>query len=144
MNQKLRLGIIAAVLIAFVIAAVLFIQHLIPAVKNKREVIAKMTYERSWLTAFLLYAGSNQGQFPAGFDQAKSFLPIDARVQKVLTPDQFEITYQGSLNALNNPSEVIVLREKQAWQMPSGKWARIYGFADGHCEIHTQSENNFD
>jgi prepilin-type processing-associated H-X9-DG protein len=37
-----------------------------------------------------------------------------------------------------------VLKEKQAWQTPDGKWVKTYGFADGHAEIHTEPNGNFD
>ena len=35
-------------------------------------------------------------------------------------------------------------RERQAWQTYDGKWARSYGFADGHSEIHKENSNSFD
>jgi hypothetical protein len=37
----------------------------------------------------------------------------------------------------------IVLREAQSWYR-NGKWVRIYGFADGHSEAHTEADGNFD
>jgi len=47
------------------------------------------------------------------------------------------------MNAVTNPGNVIVIREKQAWQS-NGKWSRIYAFADGHSEIHASPDGNFD
>ena len=61
-----------------------------------------------------------------------------------LTTDQFEIVYRGSRAALTNPGNIILVREKQAWQGPSGKWCRTYGFADGHSENHAEPDGNFD
>ena len=47
------------------------------------------------------------------------------------------------MNAVANPGNAIVIREKQAWQR-DGKWSRTYAFADGHCEIHVSPDGNFD
>ena len=37
-----------------------------------------------------------------------------------------------------------MLREKQARLTPDGRWQKAYGFVDGHCEIHTEADGNFD
>jgi len=37
-----------------------------------------------------------------------------------------------------------VLKEKQAWQAGDGRWKKIYGFADGHVEIHVEPSGNFE
>ena len=45
----------------------------------------------------------------------------------------------------NSPSmagRTIVLRS-ESWLNPDGKWARIYGFADGHCATHLESDDDF-
>ena len=41
------------------------------------------------------------------------------------------------------------MREKETWNAgesshPTNQWAKTYGFADGHVEIHHEIENNFD
>ena len=28
--------------------------------------------------------------------------------------------------------------------MPDGKWVKVYGFADGHSEIHKEADGNFE
>src|SRR2546430_15355723 len=91
--------------------------------------------------AFQLWAEQNQGQFPTNFDQAAKFLPEQAEDENDL--DSFEIVYHGSLDAITNRARTIVLREKQGWQS-AGKWAKGYGFADGHSEIHSSADGNFD
>ncbi|WP_040550137.1 hypothetical protein, partial [Pedosphaera parvula] len=56
---------------------------------------------------------------------------------------------QGSLRSLTNPADVIVLRERDAWQTgatpdPKGKWMKYYGYADGSVRLHQEPENNFE
>jgi hypothetical protein len=56
----------------------------------------------------------------------------------------FEIVYVGSLTNLTNAAETVVLREKRASRTRDGKWQKTYGFADGHSEVHTEPDGNFD
>jgi RNA polymerase sigma factor (sigma-70 family) len=115
----------------------------------KEEAVAKMSYGKNWMIAFYQYSTNNQGRFPTNFEQAAAFVPDKIKNQADVTTDQFEITFQGSRSALKKPQDVIVVREKEAWNAgesshPPGQWARIYAFADGHIEIHHEMENNFD
>ena len=57
--------------------------------------------------------------------------------------NEFEIVVQGSLANVTNPAEIIAVREKAAW-LAKGKWFKTYGFADGHSEVHTGPEGNFE
>ena len=129
-----------------------------PEEEQKQAAIAKMTYAKNWLLAFYLYAEKNQGQFPKNFEQALPFLPDEAKIEHSLgpgeflpntpkyglIPDKYEIVYNGSRDALTNPGSILVLREKQAWESVNGGWARTYGFADGHTEVHKADDGNFD
>jgi len=58
--------------------------------------------------------------------------------------NDFEIVYQGSQNDLSNipPRRVALIRERQPWLTPDGKWARVYGYADGAASI-VESDGNF-
>jgi len=106
------------------------------------QAFSKMNSSRGWMIAFHLWANQNNGQFPISFDQALPLLEGDARNEPTL--NQFEIVYQGSLDSLSsNASKIIVLREKQPW-FAEGKWARAYAFADGHSEIHSSPDGNFE
>jgi RNA polymerase sigma factor (sigma-70 family) len=124
----------------------------------KTQAIARMTYAKNWVLAFHLFAEANQGQFPTNLDLALPFLSEEAKAEHNLapgqllpnqpiyglTPDRFELMYQGSLDSLTNPSSTIVLREKEAWQTSDGGSVRAYGFADGHSEIHRTEDGNFE
>jgi RNA polymerase sigma factor (sigma-70 family) len=110
----------------------------------QQEALAKMGYAQHWLMAFYSYANNNQDQFPSNFQVASSFLPDTAREGTLLATNQFEILYQGSLQAITNPASAIVLRETQPFQGPHGEWLRTYGFADGHTEVHRADDGNFE
>ncbi len=59
----------------------------------------------------------------------------------------FDLFYQGSLSNVYNATnfgDIIVVREKQPWQAPNGKWMKVYGFADGHSQIRSESSEGFD
>jgi RNA polymerase sigma factor (sigma-70 family) len=104
--------------------------------------IAKMNLTRQWNLAAIMYAGDNKGQFPTNFDAAAAYFSkkgLDTNVNL----DQFEIVFQGSLESLTNPSQTIIIREIDAMQTSGGNWAKAYGFADGHSEIHGEPQNDF-
>jgi len=129
-----------------------------PEDELKQAGIAKMNYARDWLLAFHLYADQNQGQFPTNFNQAAHLLRDEAKIEANLkeheflpgtpkfglTPDRYEIMYQGALAELTNSSAIIVIREIEPWQAADGSWMRAYGFADGHSEIHKAADGNFE
>ena len=107
----------------------------------KQAAIAKMNDAKLLVLGLLMYAGDNQGQLPADFNQTSNYL---AKANLSLTDlNQFELVLQGSLSNVTNPSEIIAVREKQAW-FSNGNWLKAYGFADGHCEVHAEAGGNFE
>ena len=110
----------------------------------REEAISKMNFSKHWVLAFFLYSSEHQDQVPTDFEQARAFLPKEALSETNVTTDQFEITYQGTLTSIKNPSQVVVMREKQAHQMPGLNWVKAYGFGDGHAELHSAADANFD
>jgi hypothetical protein len=113
----------------------------------KEDAIVRMTATKDWMFGFYQYAEKNGGQFPTNFDQATPFVSEETRNSSGMSTDQFEIVFQGSPSVLEKPQDTIVLREKEPWRTgPDGnaKWARIYAFADGHIEIHSELENSFE
>jgi RNA polymerase sigma factor (sigma-70 family) len=112
-----------------------------PTEQQKEVAIEKMNYTKGWMMAFWQYADEHQGEFPTNFEMATSFL--GGWTNATMVPEQFQIVYQGSRNAIGNPASVIVIREKDAWQAPDGGWLRAYAFADGHAEIHKTADGNF-
>jgi RNA polymerase sigma factor (sigma-70 family) len=105
--------------------------------------LAKHRRTETWTQAFLSYARQNQGQLPSAFAQAAPFLPKDSPKETSLSSDQFEILYQGSVDALTDKN-VIIFREKNLWKLQNGdgsfKWGRHYGMADGHVDYCSSSD----
>ncbi len=117
------------------------------ALQAREEGTAKMFYAKDWIIAFLAFADGHQGQCPTDFAQAAAFLPDQAKEETNVTADQFEIVYHGAMDKLT-PEQVqnlIVLREIQPRQYPTGAWVKVYAFADGHCLVHqVASATDFD
>jgi hypothetical protein len=111
----------------------------------------KLNDAKSVAAALRKYADEHQGGFPLSLDQAAAYLPKPAEpdtpewANKPLTgTNDFEIVFQGSQNDLTNipPRRVALIRERQPWLTPDGKWARVYGYADGRVSI-VESDDNF-
>jgi type II secretory pathway pseudopilin PulG len=112
--------------------------------EEKRSGIALLNYTKRWLSAFLKFASQNRDQFPTSFDQARPFLSAGAISNANFTTGQFEILHQGSTSNIAAPARVVLLREKQARRSYDGTWSRAYGFADGHSEMMTTLDGNFE
>jgi len=115
------------------------------------QTVLKQTIKRtreclgSWGYAWTACAGQNHGQLPTSFEQARPFLPEGVPMENDLVPSQFEIVYQGSLSNLGNPRQIVVLRQREAVQTPGqANWLRTYLFADGHVEIQSTPDGNFE
>jgi hypothetical protein len=111
----------------------------------KRDRMSYFTFNdgRLYCTGMLLYALDNQNRYPTNLSQTLPYL-----WQSRLMPNRtngFEILFHGSINDFSNSvaSRIIVMRS-EAWLDQDRKWARIYGFADGHCETHSEPRDNFD
>ena len=102
--------------------------------------IAKMNDAKQLMVALHMFAADNQNQLPGSLDDTKRYFGNDNGLSQT---NQFEMVYHGSLQALTNPSSVIVIREQQPFNF-SGRWAKTYGFADGHSEVHSEPSGNFD
>jgi len=74
--------------------------------------------------------------------------PVAARrirgTQIFIPVKPLRLVFEGSTNELTHVpwQEVALIRERQAWPTPGGKWARIYVTADGQIEI-VESDDNF-
>ena len=97
----------------------------------------------------LLFAEEHNGGLPDSLEAAvgrvRSVGLTKEQVEFLqnLRAEEFEVVYKGSLNEVGNPSSAIVLRERDAWQQLNGRWARTYGFADGHSEVHASDDGDY-
>jgi hypothetical protein len=110
-----------------------------PSDQQRKIAIAKINNSRGLVTKMILYASDHQGQFPTNFDQVDTYTGQSPES----TTNGFEIVYQGSGDQITNLANVIVMQESEAWQTYDGKWAKVYGFADGHSELHETTDGDF-
>lgn len=107
----------------------------------RQAALMKMSNAKQGVLAFIMFASDNQNVYPTNFSQAGNY--ANAGFLSGLETN-FDMLYQGSAGGITNPAGTIVLREKQAWQNADGRWSKVYGFADGHSEVHTSPNGNFD
>ncbi len=101
-------------------------------VEAREEGLIRAMCAKDWLLAFRIYANDNQGQCPTSFEQVASIHAQNSgKLGAGISPDQFEIVFQGSLDSLTNIGDIVVLRERQPRRVGDGRWSRIYGMADG-------------
>lgn len=76
-------------------------------------------------------------------DTSKSDKSHQGSSNKNLT-SEFEIVFRGTLDDLTNVPEqaVVLIRERQPWPTPGGKWARLYVMANGEISV-VESDDNF-
>ena len=115
-------------------------QSVAQAEEEHEHSIRELNTSKQAVLAMILYANDNQDQFPTNFDQAKSYFGNSGGPTNL---NDFEIVYRGPVSNLANPSSTIVVRTIQPW-MANGKWRKTYGFADGHSEVHSDPNGNFD
>ena len=109
----------------------------------RAKAIARMNYTKQWALAFIMFAEDHGGRMPKTFQEASAYFPQNGQTGD-LKPEQFEIMYQGSRDAIKNPSQTILVREIQPVASPGGTGlTRAYVFADGHSEIHQAVDGNF-
>jgi RNA polymerase sigma factor (sigma-70 family) len=106
---------------------------------QRQQAMARMSNAKQFVLTMMLYANDNEGVFPTRFDQMTNSFNDGLRTAL----RDLEITYQGALSNIHDPASTIVVRESQPW-LYNGKWSKVYGFADGHSEVHTEPGGNFD
>lgn len=109
---------------------------------------AKMNFVRGWYDALQAFAQARGGKLPSTLDEAETYFQAPGGWQwttGLLSKDEFEIVFHGSLRDLPNPERTIVLREREPFDVKeSGAAKRTYLFADGHSEIHVAQNGDFE
>ncbi len=114
-----------------------------PLEQQKQTIRVKAVDAHIYLSAFMNYANSHNGQFPTNWDQISDKYK---NAPGLTGTNDFEIVYQGPLNwntLGTNLGSTILIREYLAWPTYDGKWGKVYGFADGHSEPIILSDGNF-
>ena len=107
---------------------------------SQEEAMQKMNEAKQGVLALIMYASDNQDQFPTNLAQASKYLD-GGSMEQIAT--NFDLLCPATIKDVESPARTIVLKEKQAWMSPGGKWMKGYGFADGHSELHTEPNGDF-
>ncbi|MBN9690045.1 MAG: sigma-70 family RNA polymerase sigma factor [Verrucomicrobia bacterium] len=107
--------------------------------------LRRLNESKQMVLGLILFAGEHNDRFPDSLELAANRAVNEGVVPSLedLPIQDFELVYTGSLREIANPSEAIVLREREAWRRPNGGWARTYGFADGHSEIKHSDDGDY-
>lgn len=108
----------------------------------REKTITSLHDAKLYCLGILLYAEKHNNMCPANLNQTLPYLRAENRLPR--GTNHFEIVYHGSLDKLPNPmtNGIIALRS-DSWKTSDGKWMRVYGFTDGHCEAHAEPDNDF-
>jgi RNA polymerase sigma factor (sigma-70 family) len=107
----------------------------------QRETKYRQNFGSQWGMLFITAASKNNGQSPDKWEQvAGQMRPEELQ----LATNDFEIVFHGRLPLDGSQENVLLFREKEARQSPGGEWFKVYGFADGRSEIHTEPNGNFE
>ncbi len=108
----------------------------------KQNLQAKLNYMRHLAEGILMFAEKNNGLMPK--DLAQSF-SVQASVASPPFPHQtFEVACQGLMQEIKDPSQTILIREREAVRTPDGQWVKCYAFVDAHVEAHVEPSGQFD
>jgi hypothetical protein len=107
---------------------------------SEEDALSRFDDAKIYCMGMLLYAQKNQNIFPTNLNLTLPYLKESGRLPT--GTNRFEILNQGSFLQLTNPASIVIRSE--VWRGKSQKWTRIYGFADGHCEVHSEADGNFD
>lgn len=123
-----------------------------------RMLASKVHLATVWGHALLKFAKENAGQMPATLAAATPYLKDNdslpsnwrdteqigsiARTNGI-SIDDFELVYHGSLKGIEDPSRIILLRERQAYQAVDGRWSRIYVYENGFASALWSDDGDF-
>ena len=90
------------------------------------------------------FSAHNNSRYPASFDEMRSEMDLqaDGTFAGGISPDLFEFFPHERVISEAEP-DLILFREKQARQMPNGKWERIYAYADGASMNKHSADGDF-
>jgi RNA polymerase sigma factor (sigma-70 family) len=112
-----------------------------PTEEQQQVLNAQMTFGKQQFIASAIFSRTNQGNFPARFEQLASYFARSTNNAS----EPMELVYTGSFKSLmtqDRPQDLIVLRQKEV--APYGnRWAKVYGYGDGHFEVHSQADRDF-
>src|ERR1043166_6781310 len=104
----------------------------------------KLSFAKIWGMALIMYSDDNDGRLPTNLTDAVSYIDTNSLQPRGVPFDQFQLAYNGSLRGVENPGQMILMKEKQPGRLADGRWGKVYLFCDGHSELQTTRDGNFD
>jgi RNA polymerase sigma factor (sigma-70 family) len=101
------------------------------------ETSKRINQAKQWAIAFIMYANKHQNQLPENFAELKTNAP------KEVSNSNWEIVSGGNWKNFANPSQTILLREKESRRSPDGKFVKIYALADGRVQLVSSPDDDF-
>ena len=91
----------------------------------------------------IMFAGDNNNQSPTNFSQISSLIEGMTNQTSGIGAEAFELIDSASPSS-QDAANKLILRERISFKTVDGKWARTYGFGDGHVEVKISDDGNFD
>ena len=105
--------------------------------EEKRAATQKIEDLGRWGYALIIYADNHKDQWPENIADAVAFLEQPNSIDL----NRFEYINPGLRTEIKVAYRTIVMREKESWITSTGRPHRGYVFADGHVELHTESDD---
>jgi prepilin-type processing-associated H-X9-DG protein len=128
--SKTKTAVVAGLVLILAAGTTKLIDRNAPNVPFRQESIGRMNQAKQWALALILYAEAHRNQLPNNYATG-------------LSESNWEIVSSGDEKSIVNPSQTILLREKEPRQSPNGKFLRTYAFADGHAELISSPDRDF-
>ena len=90
----------------------------------------KVVFAKHLGTALRMIAFENDEHLPAKLPQVVEFM-LGLASPDIVSAEQFELVYKGSLRDVKDLENLIVAREKEPVQLANGQWVKAYAFAIG-------------
>ena len=98
------------------------------------ERIAAMNSMKKFALALLMYAGENEGRFPAGAEELDQNVIGDAL--EVISLEELVMIDYGTVDAIDDPQNSIVFASRDPIGVSDdGRPVWVYAFGDGHSEV---------
>jgi len=111
--------------------------------REKEENMARMNDSKQWALASIMFAQDNNGMLPNDFKDARTYKdpnsPINSAEDSV-----FELLTSGKLTSITNPSQTVLLREREPRRTSHGNYLRTYAFVDGHSEVLSSPDGSYE
>ncbi|MDB6056488.1 MAG: hypothetical protein JWO95_332 [Verrucomicrobiales bacterium] len=95
---------------------------------------------RNIVTMLIMHANEHSGRLPDKVEDLGQY----ASGYELTGTNTFEIVYHGALTDLKDTANTIVVRESGMQRTTDNQWSKVYGFADGHAELHTEPYGHFE